>query len=201
MYSKVFARNVQPVIDGLSPFIGKTSGRALEIGSGSGQHVISFASAFPDLVWTPSDPDPLHRRSIDAWRRHKGAGTRAAIALDGAGDWPLAPEIAALAPLHLILSMNVIHISPIKTLEGIIRGAGAVLAPDGRLVFYGPFMENNRHTGEGNALFDARLRADNPDWGVRDVATVTALGADCGIVKEALVEMPSNNRLLVMKRA
>jgi len=76
-----------------------------------------------------------------------------------------------------------------------------VLASDGRLVFYGPFMENGHHTGEGNALFDARLRADNPDWGVRDVATVTALGADCGLVKEALIEMPSNNRLLVMKRA
>ena len=43
--------------------------------------------------------------------------------------------------------------------------------PDGRLFVYGPFMRDGAHTAPSNAAFDASLRAENPDWGVRDVTS------------------------------
>ena len=43
------------------------SGLVLEIGSGTGQHVIHFAKVFPRLTFQPSDPDAAFRRSVAAW--------------------------------------------------------------------------------------------------------------------------------------
>src|SRR5690554_1287899 len=46
---------------------GPAHGRALEIASGTGQHVVAFAAAMPDVIWQPSDIDATRRASIDAW--------------------------------------------------------------------------------------------------------------------------------------
>jgi hypothetical protein len=200
MYSAVFEKNAKPVIDGLSAFLAGRTGTALEIGSGTGQHIIAFYQAFPALTWTPSEPDLIHRASIDAWRAHSNAPTSRSISLDAARDWANSPEILAITPLTLILSLNVIHISPIGVLHGILNGAGKTLGPDGFLGFYGPFTENGAHTGDGNAMFDRRLRADNPDWGVRDVDDLRETGAGAGLVFHALLPMPSNNRLLILTK-
>jgi uncharacterized protein DUF938 len=200
IHSRMVEKNAKPVIGGLSPFLAGVSGSALEIGSGTGQHVIAFASAFPDLRWTPSEPDPEHRVSIDAWRAYAGALTNTAIAIDAAADWAKQRDVQAIGPLSLILSLNVIHISPFKVAKGIVNGAGQSLDKGGLLAFYGPFKENGNHTGDGNATFDARLRADNPDWGVRDVDDIAELGQATGLTQIALLNMPSNNRILVLQK-
>ncbi len=200
IFSKTVEKNANPVIDGLSPFLGDASGHALEIGSGTGQHIQHFARAFPNLTWTPSEPDATHRASIDAWRAHENSTTLPAITIDAALDWPGQPELQAITPLNLILSLNVIHISPFTVANGIINGAGKTLKPLGLLAFYGPFMENGQHTGDGNAMFDARLRADNPDWGIRDTADLADLGRAAGLKQIALLQMPSNNRILLLQK-
>jgi len=200
MYSKVYEKNAKPVIDGLSPFLDGLKGHALEIGSGTGQHVVAFSQAFPRLTWTPSEPDPLHRKSINAWRAHCAALTNPALTIDAAADWAATDPITALTPLQLILSLNVIHISPMTVATGILAGAGKSLTAGGYLAFYGPFRENGQHTGEGNAMFDARLRADNPDWGVRDTADISTLAHAQGLTQIALLQMPSNNRILLLRK-
>ncbi len=201
MSSAVFEKNYQPVIDGLSSFLDGSTGNALEIGSGTGQHILAFARAFPSLTWTPSDYDQVHLKSIDAWRRFAQADTRQAIYLDAASDWAKRPEVSALSPLKLILSMNVIHISPFTVTEGLINGAARTLDKGGFLAFYGPFREEGEHTGDGNARFDKALRADNPEWGVRDTGEITDLGKTSGLTFSALLKMPANNRILVLKKA
>lgn len=198
MHFAVYERNIAPIIAALSRVLDGKSGNALEIGSGTGQHIKDFARTFPDFNWTPSDPDPDHRISIDAWTAHVGTSTAPARAIDAAADW--AGDVADIAPLSLIFSANVIHIAPWQVAKGIIKAAGKVLAPGGLLAFYGPFRQGGRHIGEGNAEFDRRLRSDNPDWGIRDVDDIAALAADAGLQLRDLMVMPANNRFVTFQK-
>ena len=193
-------RNAEPIRAALEGLIGP-EGTVLEIGSGTGEHAAHLAAAFPRHLWVPSDPDPGHLVSIAAWRCHAGlANIAEPLRLDAAGPWAERPEIAALAPVA-VFSANVIHIAPWAVAEGIVAGAARVLRPGGRLIFYGPFRENGRHTGEGNRSFDAALRAENPGWGIRDTADVTSLASAVGFAAPPeLTHMPANNRILAFTR-
>ena len=89
---------------------------------------------------------------------------------------------------------------PVKPVDGIVGGAARVLAPGGSLILYGPFREDGRHTGAGNASFDASLRAENPGWGVRDLDEVAALAAAAGLGPAQVARMPSNNLAVAFVR-
>ena len=56
-------RNTGPILDVLAGVL-PPRGRVLEIASGTGQHVIAFAEAFPELRWQPSDLDSDLRNSV-----------------------------------------------------------------------------------------------------------------------------------------
>lgn len=198
--SGLVTKNGPPVIAALSPLLKNATGNALEIGSGTGQHILTFARAFPQLRWHPSEPDPVHRKSIDAWRDHEGAPTATALDLDATTPWWTRPAIEEIATLRLILSLNVIHISPAITATNILHGAAERLGSGGLVAFYGPFRENGTHTGPGNLEFDRRLRADNPDWGLRDTAELADIARALGLSPLPLIEMPANNRLVVFVR-
>lgn len=188
-------RNRQPITEALMPILGSASGLVLEIGSGTGQHAVAFATAFPGLEWQPSDLVETHLASIRAWADHAALpNLRAPMRLDAAASWP------DLGPLTAVISINVIHIAPWEVAEGIVRGAARALASGGHLIFYGPFREGGRHTGEGNERFDAVLRAENPAWGVRDIDDLSALAAREGFGPAAITQMPANNRLVACRR-
>jgi uncharacterized protein DUF938 len=106
--------------------------------------------------------------------------------------WPVARAEA-------IVSINMIHIAPWTAAEGLMAGAGRVLAPGSLLYLYGPFKENGRHTAPSNADFDASLKARDPQWGVRDVAEVSDLAGRHGFVLVERVAMPANNLSLVFR--
>jgi hypothetical protein len=105
-----------------------------------------------------------------------------------------------LGELSAVLCCNVIHIAPWAVARGIVRGAVRVLAPGAPLILYGPFREGGRHTSAGNAGFDAGLRAENPDWGVRDLDEVSALAAGAGFGPVRVTRMPANNLLAAFAR-
>ncbi len=60
-------RNVEPIIEVLREWL-PAEGLVLEIASGTGEHAIAFAQAFPRLDWQPSDIHPDALASITAWR-------------------------------------------------------------------------------------------------------------------------------------
>jgi len=169
------------------------AGLVLEVGAGSGQHARHFAEAFPGLVWQPTDLDPRHRLSIDAWCTDL-ANVHRAAALDATADaWPVGAADA-------LLSVNMIHIAPWRACLGLLSGAADLLATGAPLVLYGPFMIGGRHTAESNAQFDASLRHQDPDWGVRDLDTVAAEAEARGFTFEGTHEMPANNLTVVFRR-
>ena len=170
-YSPSAARNLEPITSVVLETFPKR-GRVLEIASGSGQHVVALAEALPDVAWLPSDPDPGARGSITAWIADSGrANVETPLAIDvTALNW----EAAVTGPLDGILCINMLHISPWAACRGLMRGAGALLSPGGRLYLYGAYRRDGRHTAPSNADFDASLRLRNPRWGVRNLEDVEA---------------------------
>ena len=59
-------RNRDPILTVLERVLPER-GLVLEIGSGTGQHIVHFARALPRLVWQPTDVDAELRRSVSAW--------------------------------------------------------------------------------------------------------------------------------------
>ena len=197
--TEVFERNKKPISKALFPYLDKITGDALEIGSGTGQHLSYLSKNFPHIIWHGTDIDEVHCKSIDAWAKFNSLNLPHALALDAASDW--SSVLKEYDSFNLIISMNVIHISPISTLEGIFLNSARFIKNDGILVFYGPFKKGNKHTGEGNKIFDQRLRSENSTWGVRCISTLERLAADNKFDSPEVIEMPANNYLLVFKKS
>ena len=199
LYSPSTARNREPIAAVLRRCL-PAIGTVLEIASGTGEHVAWFATEFPGLAFQPSDPGPTERASIAAWISATGvANVRPPLDVDvAAPGWET--DAALPAPLAAILCINMIHISPWAATLGLIRGAGQLLDDGGVLYLYGPHKRAGRHTAPSNAAFDASLRDQNPDWGVRDLEAVVAAAAARGFALEDIVEMPANNLSVILAR-
>ena len=201
--ASAFHRNHQPIWAILQKFLDGKSGDVLEAGSGTGQHVVEFARRSPQLTWWPSDFNEAHLKSIAAWRTHaRLANVRAPLRIDLSDPaWCLKMQ-DGIGPGQLlaVFCANVIHIAPWRVAEGLFAGTARYLRTDGWLFLYGPFKRDGKHTAPSNAAFDTSLRHNNAEWGVRDVADVTALAESAGLSLVEIVEMPANNLVLVFTR-
>ena len=197
LHSPSAARNLAPITAVILEALPK-EGRVLEIASGSGEHVVALAAALPRVAWQPSDPDPEARRSIAAWIADSApVNVAPPLAIDvTVSDW----EAAITGPFDGIVCINLLHISPWAACRGLMRGAGKLLAPDGRLYLYGAYRRGGRHTAPSNAEFDASLRLRNPEWGVRNLEDVVAEADIHGLDLVQVIEMPSNNLSVLFRR-
>jgi hypothetical protein len=199
-----YHRNHQAIWAVLQPYLADKSGDVVEAGSGTGQHVVHFASQTPDIIWWPSDLNENHLRSIEAWRTHAGlANIRPPLRIDLSDPaWcpPMHDGSGPQKPLAVFCA-NVIHIAPWRVAEGLLAGAGCYLREDGRLFLYGPFRRGGKHTAVSNAVFDTSLRQQDPQWGVRDVEALDQLAGSAGLVLAKVAEMPANNLILVFERS
>ena len=198
-----FHRNHEAIWSAMAGFLGAQAGDLLELGSGTGQHAAAFAGRSPQLTWWPSDIYPSHLASIEGWRRHTGlTNLRAPQRIDlGDPAWTWMADGQAGASLTAMLCINVLHISPWAVSQNLIAGAGRYLRDGGRLFVYGPFMRDGQHTAPSNAAFDQSLRAENPAWGVRDVADLDTEAKKAGLTRVEIAEMPANNLVLAFTRA
>ena len=196
-----FHRNHEAIAPILEAFLRGRTGDVLEIGSGTGQHAVAFASRLPAIIWWPTDFNDNHLRSIAAWRNHLKLGNvKEPVRLDAsAADWRL-PALGLPSKFVAIFCANVIHISPWAVAEGLFAGAARHLTAAGRLFLYGPFKRNGQHNAASNAAFDESLRRQNPEWGVRDTADLRALAAANGLRLAQMSELPSNNAILTFER-
>jgi hypothetical protein len=198
-----FHRNHQAIRAVLQRFLAGKSGEVVEVGSGTGQHVVDFAVHFPDIIWWPSDLNERHLRSIAAWRAHVGlANIRSPVEID-LSDPAWAPDLQKGGPSELLalFCANVIHIAPWRVAEGLFAGAGRILRTGGWLFLYGPFKRGGKHTAISNAVFDRSLREKNPEWGVRDIEALEQLAERAGLTLMEIVDMPANNLVLAFGRA
>jgi hypothetical protein len=188
-------RNREPIAEVLAREL-PSSGRVLEIASGTGEHAVFFAARFPALEWQPSDPDPDALASIVAYRAEfPGDNLAAPLLLDAATpeSWP---RYAADA----IVCINMVHISPWQATQGLFAGAARILSgKDLPLILYGPYFEQGVETAPSNLAFDASLQARDPRWGIRNAADVDRLAGAHGLSRSPRYALPANNIVLVYR--
>lgn len=195
-FSPSAERNKQPILEVLQRVL-PPQGKALEIASGTGQHVVWFAQHLPQWEWQPTDMQRGALYNIDAYLDQTDltnvwAPMQLSVMQD---DW-----LPQGDTVDLVLCINMLHIAPWATCDALMRGAARVLAPEGRLITYGPYLEDGIPTTDTNLAFDASLRAHDPTHGLRRREDVQAVAATHGLRLQERVVMPANNLLLVFGR-
>ena len=196
LHSPAAERNLNQIIDLVCRFSPK-SGNALEIASGTGQHIIELAAAVPGLVWQPSDIDETRLSSIASRSRAKQLpNLKPPIKLDVTDKgW------SALCPNQdFILLVNLLHLVSESEVKAIISGISQSLVQGGRCVIYGPFMRSGILTSSGDKAFHQSLIEADPDIGYKDDAWMFDLFQQRKLETVKIVEMPANNLTFVIER-
>ena len=187
-------RNRDAIVDVLREILPE-QGDVLEIASGSGEHIIHFARAFPQLKFRPSDMLADACRSIEAYRQEEGlANIDPPVQLDVmASEWPVKSANA-------VLCINMVHISPWRATIALFAGCADILPPEGLLYLYGPYIREDVPTSDSNLAFDASLRSRDPEWGLRHISDMDGLAQESRFARAAMHEMPANNLSLVYRK-
>ena len=193
-FSPAADRNKQAILNVLRTIL-PPQGLALEIASGTGQHVAWFAQHLLQWTWQPSDATPEGFADIEAH-----AAGHATVRKPQILDVMDTPWLGADSRFDAIYCANMLHISPWETTSALMQGSAAQLAPGGVLITYGPYLEATVATAEGNVNFDASLRAQNPAWGIRCLEDVKKVAAQAALRLAQRHAMPANNLLLVWQR-
>ncbi len=191
-FSQACENNKKPILEVLRRVLINCR-HVFEIGSGTGQHAVYFAAALPALTWHCSDiVDNL--QGIRQWCiMHPSENLLGPVEFDiRHPEWP--------AQMDSVFSANTAHIMPWPLVEKMLREAAQNLPADGLFLLYGPFNYHGQFTSESNARFDAWLKMQNPDQGIRDFEAVDQVAQDAGLELVEDNAMPANNRLLVWQK-
>jgi cyclopropane fatty-acyl-phospholipid synthase-like methyltransferase len=191
--SEACERNKAPILAVLAGELA-ASRAVLEIGSGTGQHAVHFASHLTHLSWQPSEVRAQLPPLIERLQCEAPPNVRAAIALDVHDDpW-------AARDLDAVFSANTLHIMAWSAVREFFRGCGALLRAGGVLCVYGPVRYRGEYTSASNAQFDQWLKDRDPQSGIRDFEALDALACAQGLKLRADHPMPANNQTLVWHR-
>jgi len=186
-FARAAEQNKDVILQAIRPYL---RGRVLEIGSGTGQHAVYFASLLPELNWQTSDLE-TNLSGIRARVDDSGLDNLPPpVFLDAMGAWPE-------REFDTIYSANSFHIMDSTAVVACIEGCGNCLSAGGHLVVYGPFNYAGEFTSTSNARFDAMLKANDPGSGIKDFEWLDSLAQTAGMELAADVEMPVNNRSLI----
>lgn len=196
LFAPASARNAEAIGE-LLKSVAPAKGRALELASGTGQHVVAHAARLPGLIWQPTEVDPARRDSIHAYMQEAHLeNILPPITLDATSPGWAAQQ----GGQDLIVLVNLLHLISKAEAKCLISETALALVPGGRFVIYGPFRRAGALTSEGDKTFDASLRAHDPETGYKDDADVINWLHDAGLELRQAVEMPANNLALVVEK-
>jgi len=188
----------------------------LETAAGAGVHTEHFSaqlaeSSSSSFVWHATDPEEDSLQSIAARVADRNLGQVVAVpkklTLGASGVSPESSSGDALpqGPLDLLISINMIHISPWEATLGLMKVAGEGLREPsdgndgGYLYCYGPYKQEGIIV-PSNENFDMSLKSRNSAWGVRNLADVVKAAKKEGLELVEKVDMPANNTSLIFRR-
>jgi cyclopropane fatty-acyl-phospholipid synthase-like methyltransferase len=124
--------------------------RMLDLGGASGSYAVQFAHRWPELSVTVFDlPDVL--RFADENRRAEGLGDRVALAPGDYHEDPIG------GPWDLVFLSDVLHQETVEGAESLLRTIHEALAPGGRLVVQGMFLNPGRTSPRWPTLYSLTL--------------------------------------------
>ena len=194
LYSESCERNQEPILKILQEVLTKQQ-YVLEIASGTGQHAVYFGRALPHLSWQTSELTQKHE-SILAWLNEIKLPNVLPPVTINVNDvkWPV-------GIVDAVFNANTVHIISWLEVERMFAGIARVLNAKGILCLYGAFKYKGEFTSESNARFDAFLRSNNRNSGIRDFEDINRLAESHGLFLVKDVGMPSYNQTLVWQRA
>ena len=190
------ARNVAAIVDAISAFV-PDDGTALEIASGTGQHVVRYAEAFPNIVWQPTDIDTNRLKSIEIW------------SLDSNLPNILKPEILNATSdgwspdwlgQNLIILSNLLHLISEREALNVITQSAKALTSGGVSLIYGPFLRGTDFASESDRNFHESLKSKDGEIGYKSYQFVQNIQTDSGLITLEPISMPSANLLLVARK-
>ncbi|WP_025897732.1 DUF938 domain-containing protein [Sneathiella glossodoripedis] len=201
-FAPAVARNQGPILQQLTKLL-HSGDRVMEIASGTGEHGVYFSQHLPEIIWQPTNLEPDHLRSASAWQKHAGLeNLLPVLGLDATSThWPVEEADYQYGPFSAIFNANMIHISPWFVTEGLMHGAGRVLQSGGRLILYGPYKIDGKHTAPSNIEFDNWLKEKDERFGVRDLADISAVAENNGLVHKQSIPMPANNFIQLFEKS
>jgi len=197
LYAPSAERNSVPIVKTIQRIAPK-SGQALEIASGTGQHIVKLASSLPNLSWLPSEVDEARLKSISAWIASENLpNIKPALYLDATETgWA-----QSLPQFDFILLVNLLHLISWNETETLVRELPKVLKKNGTALVYGPFMRSGKLTSAGDQNFHTSLIQTDPDIGYKNDLDMLELFANSGLLYLETVEMPANNLAFVLKNS
>ena len=190
-------RNSAPIVN-LIKRIAPEPGNALEIASGTGQHIVQLALSLPNIIWSPSDVEGERLKSISAWVESENLlNIKPPMYLDATETgWA-----KSLPKSNFILLVNLLHLISWDETETLIGELSIALKTKGIALVYGPFMRNGQLISEGDKNFHTSLIQTDPDIGYKNDLEMLTLFSNSGLVHLETVEMPANNAAFVLQKA
>ena len=208
-FSQAAERNKEAIGDALHELLGAAT-TVFEFGSGTGQHAAYLCQRFSHLLWQPSE----QQTNLETIK----------LLIDQAGLHNILPplecdvlqrtlSVASLAlPVNeqsggdehrrfsFAFSANTAHIMSVPAVARMMSIAAELLEPVGIFALYGPFRYGTAPMAEGNIQFDAMLREQDAEMGVRDKYELDSFAVANGMTPIDDLPMPSNNRILIWQK-
>jgi len=195
-FSTSCEKNKQPILTKLTTLFASTQ-QVLEIGSGTGQHAVFFASHLTHLTWQTSDLATNHP-GINLWLdESKSRNINRPIVIDLDQNWP---EQDLSLQVDALFTANTLHIISWPLVINFFEGIAKNLPSKAQVCIYGPFKYKGEFTSDSNASFDQWLKEQDVQSGIRDIEAILELAESAGLSFIEDHKMPANNQLLVFTK-
>ena len=192
-FSEACERNKGPILDVLRSVFADRS-NVLEIGSGTGQHAVHFATHLEHVTWHPTERLSALPQLAARIQTEGGRNLRQPMLLDVRQSvWPL-------RSVDAVFTANTLHILSWPEVTAMFQGIGGTLSTGGVVCIYGPFRYAGRYTSPSNLEFDRLLQERDPESGIREIHDLTELASGFGLRLDADHDLPAYNRLLVFMK-
>lgn len=190
------ARTKDPIADALQTFLQEqklSPQLVLEVASGFGDHVSTFATRLPATTFLPTEAQVECLEKLRTLKLHNVQQARKLNVLEES-DWSGITD----QTYDGIININMIHISPSESTTQLFTHAARCLKPSGFILLYGPYLaEDGRFSSDADRAFDADLRSRDASFGLRSPSAVNGIASSSGFRLVSSLVLPKNNLIFI----